>query len=54
MPGVKPGVVAALNGAGYRRLEHLKGLTVDDLTAIKGIGKVSAEALIREVEQMSA
>ena len=50
LDGVGPKVEKALIAAGYDTVEKVKNLTVEDLTALDGIGKKTAEKILKSAK----
>ena len=50
LSGIGEKLIAALKEAGFDTLENLSKASVDDLTQIKGIGKIKAEKMIKQVK----
>lgn len=52
LSGVGEKLIAALQEGGFGDLEKIAGANIDDLTQIKGVGKVKAEKIIKEAKQL--
>lgn len=52
IPGIGPSVVKKLEKAGVKSLEELYDMDMDDILAIKGIGKKTAENLIKHLKKL--
>ena len=50
LDGVGPKVEKALRAAGYDTIEKIKALTVEDLTKLDGIGKKTAEKILKSAK----
>ena len=50
--GVGPKTAKALVAAGYDTVDKIKGLTVEDLVKVDGIGEKTAEKIIKSVKKM--
>jgi small subunit ribosomal protein S3 len=52
IPGVGPSVVKKFEKAGYKSLEDLYEMDVKDLAAVKGIGKKTAENIVKNLRKV--
>ena len=50
--GVGPKIEKALIAAGYDTVEKIKALTIEDLVKIEGIGKKTAEKILKSVKEL--
>jgi len=50
--GVGPKTQKALIATGYDTVEKIKCLTVEDLTQVEGIGKKTADKIIKSVKEI--
>ena len=52
LSGVGEKLIAALKEGGFDSLEKISQASIDDLTQIKGVGKVKAEKIIKQAKQL--
>ena len=52
LDGVGPKIEKILIGAGYDTAEKIKSLTVDDLTKLDGVGKKTAEKIVKSAQEI--
>jgi len=52
LSGIGKKLVEELNKQGYKKLEDIAKSTVEDLTQIKGLGKIKAEKIIKEAKSL--
>ena len=50
--GIGPSVIKKFEKAGIKTLEELYELDVDDLSAIKGVGGKTAEAIVKQLKKL--
>ena len=53
LSGVGPKVVEALQESGFHTIESIAAAAPDDLTPVKGLGKIKAEKLIEEAKSLT-
>jgi replicative superfamily II helicase len=53
IPGIGPAVVKKLQNAGIKSVEELYDMNIDEILAIPGIGKKTAENLIKNLKKIS-
>ena len=52
LKGVSSKIIAALQAAGFTTTEKIAGASIEELTQIKGLGKIKAEKLIQEAKDL--